>query len=369
MFDPISAGLSIAGGALGAFGSGGGEGKIHPDDSVPKHLLPDWRALTSSIMDLKAPSYYPNSTIAPYSDQMQQALNRLYNSGAPGHFGQQAQANSFYAGKNALSGVNTGMNYMNRLNLFGPNQFNYDQGTFDQVYGNLMPGIGGAQDAATRDIYRQLGEQQLPGIRSAASGTGGGYGTKAFNEGAIATRGALDRAADVNAQFRMNALNQANQGGMRGGELNLGSANDLNRALIQGYTNMGNLGANLVNQGFNMNQANLGNAMQAADYRQNTLQQMQDEDVKRWNYQQQLPWSTTERRLSMMPGSQGAMPNPGTGGMDPWTGFLNGAMGTLGLYNAYQNMGGAQPQQVAPPVTQTNWSQPWAGGWNGQLNF
>ena len=68
--------------------------------------------------------------------------------------------------------------------------------------------LQGQIDAALRDPYRQFTEQTLPGIDFGASTTGG-FGTRADLAEDVATRGYLDRAADISAQMRGDAYSRA----------------------------------------------------------------------------------------------------------------------------------------------------------------
>ena len=64
------------------------------------------------------------------------------------------------------------------------------------------PYTQGIIDAASRDVTRNLFENQLPGINRAASGTGNLNSTRAGVESAIATRGAADRLTDLSSKIR-----------------------------------------------------------------------------------------------------------------------------------------------------------------------
>jgi len=64
------------------------------------------------------------------------------------------------------------------------------------------PYTQGMIDAASRDVTRNLFENQLPGLDRAASGTGNLNSTRAGVESALAQRGAADRLADISSDIR-----------------------------------------------------------------------------------------------------------------------------------------------------------------------
>lgn len=75
------------------------------------------------------------------------------------------------------------------------------------------PYVNGIIDAASRDVTRNLYENQLPGVGLRASGTGNTNSTRAGVESAILQRGAADRltdlASNIRGQFFNTGLSQA----------------------------------------------------------------------------------------------------------------------------------------------------------------
>jgi hypothetical protein len=69
--------------------------------------------------------------------------------------------------------------------------------------------LQGQIDASTRDITRNLNENQLTGNASGAAATGNSGSSRRAVMDAIATRGANDRSADIASNMRGNAYNQA----------------------------------------------------------------------------------------------------------------------------------------------------------------
>ena len=249
-------------------------------------------------------------------------------------------------GNRALNaGFGEGIGYLQNLKQQGPNQFNYDQGTFDTTMGNLMPGLQGSYDAAMRDPIRQFNEQTIPGINMGASGAGQAFGTRGANQTAIAARGLQDRAADTASQLWANAATQGNAGAMAGGQMNLGSANKMVDTLTQGFQNYANMGLNANNQGYNMMSQNLGNKIDAGNMVQGINQRKVDEDVNRYNFNMQAPYDRYEQNLDMY-NMMKLNGTPGRTGPSTLQNILNGAQAGAGLWGAFNQY---TPGQVTPP--------------------
>lgn len=109
------------------------------------------------------------------------------------------------------------------------------------------PLVDGLIDASSRDVTRNLFENQLPGIDRQATGTGNLNSTRAGVETAIAKRGAADRLTDLSSSIRNTlfdrGVNQFNQ--------NLANALNTNNQILQA----GNFGINALgsSQDFGLN--------------------------------------------------------------------------------------------------------------------
>lgn len=131
-------------------------------------------------------------------------------------------------------------------------------------------------DAASRDVQRNLFENQLTGNASAAAASGNSGSSRRAVMDAIAARGAADRVADISANMRGQAYNQA-----VGVEANRASQN----AGLQQQTNMANQGAvnNLASLGLNIAQSqsaqNVGNLQQTNLANQSAANTMQSQGV------------------------------------------------------------------------------------------
>ena len=134
----------------------------------------------------------------------------------------------------------------------------FDQANLGKYINNDV--LSGQIDAASRDISRNLNENQLTGIASNAAGSGNSGSSRAGVAAGIAARGAGDRMGDIASQMRGNAYQQA-----MGVESNRASQN----AQFQ-------QGANQANAGFQQqgNQFNAGaqNQLRSQGYGQGASQ-------------------------------------------------------------------------------------------------
>ena len=316
-------------GAVGGILAGGNEEHIGPGDIMPRWLHDDQQRVGESIMNLPTPEYYGGQLIADQNPYMQQALAGMGGYG-DGRGGRMADL-SYLAGIGGLNQFGEGMRHMDRLAGDG---FMYDQGTFDQTMGNLMPGLQGAYDAATRDITRDLNWNTLPGIDMASSQLGLQGNSKVGQASALERGMAADRAADVGSALWMNAANQAHEAAMRGGLADL----DLGQNLVGQYANYGNMGGQMLNQGYNMGLSNLGVGMEAGQAQQLYDQSLIDAEMDKWNYNQMAPWIATEQQNNMILAHRmGSTPH--TTGASAWETGLQGLQAGLGIYSAGQDAG------------------------------
>lgn len=143
------------------------------------------------------------------------------------------------------------------------------------------PFLEGQIDAASRDVVRNLGENQLTGNAAMAAGTGNSGSSRRAVMDAIAMRGAGDRVADISSNLRGQAYNTglgiAAQQGLANQSAQLGT-NTLNANLM-------GQGANLA---FGIGQAGQVGMNQAYNTGVNNAQLAQDVGGQLRQYQQQL---------------------------------------------------------------------------------
>lgn len=143
------------------------------------------------------------------------------------------------------------------------------------------PYLNGQIDAASRDVMRNLGENQLTGNAAMAAGTGNSGSSRRAVMDAIAMRGAGDRVADISSNLRGQAYTTG-----------LGLANTTALANQNAALGTNSLNANLMGQGanlaYNIGQAGQAGMGQAYQTGVNNAQLAQDAGGQLRQYQQQL---------------------------------------------------------------------------------
>lgn len=143
------------------------------------------------------------------------------------------------------------------------------------------PYLNGQIDAASRDVTRNLYENQLTGNAGMAAGTGNSGSSRRAVMDAIAMRGAGDRVADISSNLRGQAYNTG---------LGIAAQQGLSNQSAQLGTNTVN--ANLMGQGanlaYNIGQAGQTGMNQAYNTGVNNAQLAQDVGGQLRQYQQQL---------------------------------------------------------------------------------
>jgi hypothetical protein len=145
------------------------------------------------------------------------AANRMASGGV---YQAPTVANANYGGAAQLAGMTgmAGAQYANDPNLAFSNRLAGSAGFSGGAQSNVNLGLAGAIannpyldgqiDAASRDVMRNLGENQLTGNAAMAAGTGNSGSSRRAVMDAIAMRGAGDRVADISAGMRGAAYQQ-----------------------------------------------------------------------------------------------------------------------------------------------------------------
>jgi len=190
-----------------------------------------------------------SSLTGAYSGPRTAGLNPYQTNGAnaAGNFAMGQGANipgQLYQGGTALMGA--GQNYgSNAQSLFDQGGKDHTQQFLDTAsqYAN-NPYVDGIIDANSRDVVRNLNENQLPSLNLAAAGAGNTNSTRTGVSTAIAERGASDRLADISSGIRSQffsqgldaAQNQYNtqQGQQQSANQQLGNAYQLGTGSLTG---------------------------------------------------------------------------------------------------------------------------------------
>lgn len=330
----ISAGAGLVGGAMGG---GGGDGKIRPMDNIPEFLRDDYRAMAGQVSGLQAPEYYQGNTVAGMNPMMQQSLQDMGSWGQQGGVGYGAMNTMMGAGNEMMGAYGKGMDLLDQQQARGPNQFQYDQGTYDQSFGNLSGGMQNSFDLASGQMQQGFEWGDLKNLNM-QNALGGGQGSSGLYQDSALGQAMTDQnKMNFGASMWQNAANQANQGAMSAGAQNLASANQFDQEGVANYGRFGQMGANMLGQGFDMGMQNMGVGLDAGQIQQGYDQSLVDADKARWDYNQNLDMNHLRNQMGMIPGPGGY--SPGSGGMTNWEGALQGAQVGLGLYGAGQDAG------------------------------
>lgn len=184
-----------------------------------------------------------------------------------------------------MGGFNTAGATADRMaggNVYGaPINRGIDMRTAAQASYN--PFLEGQIDAASRDVVRNLGENQLTGNASMAAATGNSGSSRRAVMDAIAQRGAADRVADIGSTMRGAAYDRglgiAAQQGLANQQTMFGT-NQLNAGLMgQGANlafNVGQAGQAGLGQAYQTGVNNAGLATDTGNYLRQYQQQLLD---------------------------------------------------------------------------------------------
>lgn len=252
-------------------------------------------------------------------------------------------ANNNYG--NAQGLMNTSMGVMNTGSGFAGNAANlYGNYAGNQIPGTLAAGnafannpyVNSLIDASSRDVTRNLYENQLPTLARAASGSGNTNSTRAGVENAVAMRGAGDRLADISGQIRSQFFNQGVNQYNQGLTNELGINSQLAGAYGAGVSGMNSatgMGNNLFTLG-----SNAGNLQYANEQARNTAA-MNAFNEGNTNPLQFLNSYMGNVGKNFGGTTSGTNTAPTTGG--GWQGALQGAIGGgLGGLGVAGNFGG-----------------------------
>lgn len=313
----------------------------------------------SSGGDMKSVGPQPWKGVVPYLNtglqQAQNLLNKQINS--PGYKGplyagiNQLQKNAAgnlsnfaqgtgtqltnqiagLANSNAAAGQNFGAN---ANSIFGAASVDPTQQIISQAgqYAN-NPFADGLVDAATRDVSRQLFENDLPALNNSASATGNLNSSRAGAMEGVLRRGAADRVADISSNIRGGLFN--NGLSMAQNQFNQNISNQLNANAA-----IGQAGAQAADFGSLAQQMGFGNAdamARAGSIFQQDQQGQANAALQRFNMNDTRKNDILNRYWSVvtgtpMGGGSSAM-TQGTTGIIPGVAGLGIAAYGAGLFN------------------------------------
>lgn len=332
--DPITIGLgaSALGGLAGAMG---GKAKTTTQTGSSGPWQPQQQYLTygfgqaqDALNNAMGMGTYGGQRVAGLNPFQTQGYNLAGNFGlGQGYnFGlNQAQTGNDILGSAANYGTNA-------QNLFSQYQ-NGDPTAYALNTANQFassPYLNGQIDAASRDVTRNLNEQQLPAVMRSAVGSGNTNSTRAGVQSAILQRGAEDRLGDISATMRGNAFNQGLTSGLNQYNTNLSNLLSANNQLY----NSGNLGSSLLNNGINNIFTGANNAASAGQGFQSQDQSVLDANKAAFNEQQNNNLDLLSKYMQLVGGNYGSQSTSTTttpGAQGGLQGALGGALGAFGF--------------------------------------
>lgn len=260
-------------------------------------LRPEWledqtEQTRDAYFNMADPTAFGQDWGVGMNDMLSGAYGNLFNS-----TNQQGLADSmanmsqwgFGAGQDAFGNYGRQLDLLNRR---GPNQFQYDQGTFDQAFGNLTGGLQNQFDLGANQIQQNFDWNALPGLNMSAALGGNQGATKGLQQTALGQAQADQNKMQFGSNLWTNAANQANANAMTGGMANLNTANAFDQQNLGGYMDMAKLGLNTGmgagTNAYNMNQGIAQNMLTAGTGMQDFLQQDRDYDRTQHYFDQQM---------------------------------------------------------------------------------
>lgn len=344
--DPITAGI----GAVGAIAGGilGSKGQKNTTTSAP--WAPVQPYLKAGLADTayqygqqRGSPYYSGDLYANMDPRSIAGANGIY-----GYAGNQGAANAARVSAPGQPLIDQFGNVISNAN--GLTGFNPQDPTQSNIANAGMyadnPYVNGMVDAASRDITRNLSENQLPQLNRTASAGGNTNSDRTAIQSAILQRGAADRVGDISSQMRGDLYNSG---------LNLSeqarSTNQSDRlnAMVQGGSLADRAlarGLDATGQGQQLAYDNFDAMTKAGGLYQQDAQGNLNAAFDQWNGQDQRAWDLLNRYNSSING--GMYPTSSTtlsgGGLN---GALQGALGAgtsaLGLYGSYRNLNASAP--------------------------
>jgi len=237
---------------------------------------------------------YGGQYVADMNPMLSDALAAMFNNPQGQQYAEQMSGQ--YGSDLANLGLEQYMDQLTQMRGQGPLQFQYDQGTFDQIMNNAMPGLESAVDMNGRLTTRQLGSD-LAQLR-AAGGLGGN--TKVGQGSALATALAQENADKFVTNAYNSAFGAANQGGMAGGQANMAGQDAYNRNMLGAGMNLAGMGFGNMAAGNAQNAANIAMMGQAGNAQQLYNQAALDGDRQQFMDAQNIPYQDTINRLNIM---------------------------------------------------------------------
>lgn len=228
---------------------------------------------------------YYDPMVAGMNPYLQNSLMGMSEFGGAQGMGGQYASNMMGMGMDALgTGLGGYQGQLNALQNRGPNQFRFDQGTYQQMMDNAMPGLKGMVEAGGR--MSSMGLQSNLGQLTSAAGASGSLGSNPLSKlgqggAALTAQNALNQQ-----QFAAGLYNNANaaatQAGMTAGGANMNALNRNDMNVLGGYGKLAGMGQGLAGAGYGAGLRNLGLGLQAGQIQQGYDQSKLDAEFNRY---------------------------------------------------------------------------------------
>ncbi|TXL70545.1 hypothetical protein FHP25_33975 [Vineibacter terrae] len=313
------------------FGSSKSKSESHPDVYGPQkpYINETFSEAQRLYNDQKGSPSYQGSTYASLNPMQQSTLDNMFRAGG-----------SFTSA--GMAGLTPGLANLNASGSFGANaNALYGMAGNDPTEAIVNnagryasnPYMDSMVDASSRDVVRNLNENDLPQLNDSASASGNAYSSRTGVAEGIMRRGAADRVADIGASMR----GQAFQSGLGMAQDQYNRSFDNLMGANAAIGNAGSLGSSLVGSaaanagaGFDM-QSTAGNA-----YQQDSQGQL-DEQAQKWSESDQRPWELLDRYFNFSGWGGG----PGTASSSKTSQSLGIIPGILGTASAIGSLGSA----------------------------
>lgn len=243
-------------------------------------------------------------------------------------------------------GMGDYQNQLSALQNRGPNQFRFDQGLYQQMMDNSMPGLRSAVDAQGKLSSMAL-QSNLGQLVSGSSGAG--FGSNPLSKLGQGSAALQAQTALNNQNFAAGLYNNANamatNAGMTAGGANMNALNANDARVLGGYGNLANMGRGMAGMGLQ----GLDMGLKAGQLQQNLDQFGVDSARQQFMDRQMIPmqdamaraglagklgqaFGKTTQRTSSTPSMMSSLGQLGSFGMNMMGGFGMMGMGPMSGY-------------------------------------
>lgn len=284
---------------------------------------------------------YGDPYAAAINPMLSGSLNQMYGAGQ-NMYGQMFQPGLDTMGR----GMGGYEGQLSALQNRGPNQFRFDQGTYQQMMDNAMPGLKSAVDAQGKLSSMAL-QSNLGQLVSGSSGAG--FGSNPLSKLGQGSAALQAQTALNNQNFAAGLYNNANaaatSAGMQAGGANMNALNRNDMNVLGGYGNLANMGRGMAGMG--LQGLNMG--LKAGQLQQNLDQFGVDSARQQFMDRQMIPmqdamaraqmsgnlgqmFGKTTQRTSSSPSMMSSLGQLGSFGMNMMGGFGMMGMGPMAGY-------------------------------------